>query len=235
MALGAMAEYKSKNVKIVPVGLNYFKREKFRSEVLIEIGRAFEIPTQWAIEYNTNKRETTEKLLKEIEARMKAVTLTANSYSELRALHILRKIYLPKKVKLTPMQYSELCKNFAKGYEKLKENPECKETVDRIHQYIREIDEIALRDSEVSNSEFHQVVMRRKFYFSVLIFIMYLAFILPGLIILLPFIVYIKHKAEKERIAVRFSLNKFFKSYSRQRIKIQIKYMLWMLFQVSKY
>ena len=53
---------------------------------------------------------------------MKAVTLRAPTYKELRALHLLRKIYLPKKVKLTPTQYSELCKNFAKGYEKLKEN-----------------------------------------------------------------------------------------------------------------
>ena len=204
MTLGAMSEYKSKNVKIVPVGLNYFHREKFRSEVLIEIGSAFEVPSKWATEFQIHKRETTEKLLKEIEARMKAVTLTANSYEELRALHILRKIYLPKKVKLNPTQYSELCKNFAKGYEQLKENPECKETVERIHQYIREIDEIALRDSEVSNSEFRQVVMGKKFYLSVIIFLLYLAFILPGLIILLPFIVYIKHKAEKERIAVSF-------------------------------
>jgi len=67
MALGAMAEGKSKNIKILPVGLNYFKREEFRSIVNIEFGKAFEIPMEWADLYKTNKREATEKLLNEIE------------------------------------------------------------------------------------------------------------------------------------------------------------------------
>ena len=68
MALGAMAEGKTKNIKILPVGLNYFKREEFRSIVNIEFGKAFEIPGEWAELYKTNKRQATEKLLIEIES-----------------------------------------------------------------------------------------------------------------------------------------------------------------------
>jgi glycerol-3-phosphate O-acyltransferase/dihydroxyacetone phosphate acyltransferase len=68
MTLGAMSEKKCQNVNIVPVGLNYFKREQFRSEVVIEFGKAFEVPTEWANEYLVNKRDATEKLLKEIES-----------------------------------------------------------------------------------------------------------------------------------------------------------------------
>ena len=207
MTLGAMAEHNSKNVKIVPVGLNYFNRQKFRSEVLVEIGKPFEIPKQWAEEYKTNKKETIEKLLKEIESRMKAVTLTANSYEELRALHLLRKIYLPMgSTSLTPTQYSELCKNFVKGFEKLKENPECKGKVQRIHSYIREIEEIAIFDKEIANTEFRQAVLRKRFYLTGLKFMCYLLFMLPGLIILLPFFTYIRIIAERERIAVSFVL-----------------------------
>lgn len=67
MALGAMSEFNSENVKIVPVGLNYFNRHKFRSEVIIEFGKAFEIPRSWAEEFKIDKKEATEKLLKEIE------------------------------------------------------------------------------------------------------------------------------------------------------------------------
>lgn len=67
MSLGAMAEGKTKNIKILPVGLNYFKREEFRSIVNIEFGKAFEIPSEWAELYKTNKRAATEKLLIEIE------------------------------------------------------------------------------------------------------------------------------------------------------------------------
>jgi glycerol-3-phosphate O-acyltransferase/dihydroxyacetone phosphate acyltransferase len=67
MALGAMSEGKCSSVRVLPVGLNYFKREEFRSEVNIEFGKAFEIPKEWAELYKTNKREATEKLLVEIE------------------------------------------------------------------------------------------------------------------------------------------------------------------------
>lgn len=202
MALGSMVELGAKNVKIVPVGLNYFKREKFRSEVIIEYGRAFEVPTKWAEEYKTNKKLVIEKLLKEIESRMKAVTLRAPSYEELRALHLLRKIYLPKKMKLTPTEYSELCKNFAKGYEKLKEDPDCQDKVRRINNYVKEIEEIAITDTEINNSDFKQAMMSRKFYWSTILFFLYFIFILPGYLMMIPFIIYIKRKAEKERVAV---------------------------------
>ena len=67
MAFFAIVEGKCKNIKILPVGLNYFKREEFRSIVNIEFGKAFEIPSEWAELYKTNKREATEKLLIEIE------------------------------------------------------------------------------------------------------------------------------------------------------------------------
>lgn len=67
MSLGAMAENKCKNVNIVPVGLNYFKRDEFRSEVIIEFGKPFQVPQEWADLYKTNKRDSIERLLKEVE------------------------------------------------------------------------------------------------------------------------------------------------------------------------
>jgi glycerol-3-phosphate O-acyltransferase/dihydroxyacetone phosphate acyltransferase len=67
MTLGAMSENKCKPVKIVPVGLNYFNRDQMRSEVIVEFGKAFEIPSEWGVEYSTNKRQATERLLNEIE------------------------------------------------------------------------------------------------------------------------------------------------------------------------
>ena len=64
MALGAMSEFNTENIKIVPVGLNYFNRNKFRSEVIIEFGKAFEIPREWADEFKTNKKDYYIKTLK---------------------------------------------------------------------------------------------------------------------------------------------------------------------------
>ena len=49
--------------------------------------------------------------------------------------------------------------------------------------------------------------MKRKFMLSTLLFFTFALFVTPGLIIMLPFIFYIKQVAEKERIAVRVFFN----------------------------
>lgn len=203
MAFGAMQEYESKPVKIVPVGLNYFNREKFRSEVIVEYGKPFEIPVEWAEEYQLNKKLVTEKLLNEIEARMKAVTLTGDSYHDLRSLHLFRRIYVPKTVKLSPTQYSELCKRFAKGVKKIKDFEDCKTLTIRANEYMKELDEIGLEDNEVRDTNFEQKKMKRKFFLALLILILYLLFFIPGVLILLSITWYINKKSEKERILVR--------------------------------
>jgi glycerol-3-phosphate O-acyltransferase/dihydroxyacetone phosphate acyltransferase len=177
MSLGAMAEYNCKNVKIVPVGLNYFNREKFRSDVNIEFGKPFEVPSQWAEEFKTNKRE-------------------------LRAVLLFRNVYVPKSLNLSPTQVSELNKRFIKGYGMLKEEPEIKEMLKEGANYITEIDELGLEDKDVLSTEFEHKTMKRKFLLSVVLFFCFLLFVTPGLLIVLPFIIYVRSIAEKERIAV---------------------------------
>lgn len=68
MALGAMADHNCSNINILPVGLNYFDRDKMRSEAIIEFGQPFCVPNQWAEDFKINKRGATEKLLDEIES-----------------------------------------------------------------------------------------------------------------------------------------------------------------------
>ncbi len=203
MALGAMSEYKTKNVKIVPVGLSYFNREQFRSEVILEFGKAFEVPTEWANEFKTNKRGATEKLLIEIESRMKAVTLTASSFLELRSVHFVRKLYVPFGAKLTPLEYSELCKRFLKGYEKLKESEETKMVMMEISKYTRELENVGIHDHEVKEMSFTYGWMLKKTLIYVILFHLFLFFSLPGFLILAPLGYMIEKIAEKERLAVR--------------------------------
>jgi len=218
MALGAMSEFNTKNVKIVPVGLNYFNREQFRSEVIIEFGKPFEVPTEWGKLFKTNKREATEKLLIEIESRMKAVTLTAPSYLELRSVHFVRKLYVPSGEKLSPLEYSELCKRFLKGYDKLKESEETKMMLMEINKYTRELESVGISDHELKEMKITYAWMLKNTLIYVLMFHMFLLLALPGILILAPFGYMIQKKSEKERIAVRFQLCK-----NRQKLKIQIK------------
>lgn len=203
MALGAMSEYNTKNVKIVPVGLNYFNREKFRSEVIVNFGKPFTVPTEWAEEFKINKRQVTEKMLNEIELRMKSVTITANSYEEVQTLFLLRDMYIPKNMKLSPVEYSELSLRFSKGYKKLSELPDGDSFSKKANSYMNELNEIAVTDKEIRDREFKQNKLKRKFFLSLVAFILLLFFLLPGILILLPFIFYIRVKAEKERVAAK--------------------------------
>lgn len=65
MALGAMNKFNI-NVKIVPIGLNYYKAEEFRSKVIVDIGRAYEIPKNLAEMFRQDKKGATAIVMDEI-------------------------------------------------------------------------------------------------------------------------------------------------------------------------
>src|SRR6202040_4116195 len=66
MALGAMANHSSLQVKIVPVGLSYFHPHRFRSRAVVEFGSTLDVPAEFIEMYKeggTKKREAVSKLL----------------------------------------------------------------------------------------------------------------------------------------------------------------------------
>ena len=203
MSLGAMAEYKTENIKIVPVGLNYFNRNRFRSEVIIEFGKAFEVPREWADEFKVNKKESTEKLLKEVEYKMKSVTLSAPTYLELKAIFFVRKLYIPVDAKLSPDQFSELCKRFSKGYEKLKHKEETKASIKKVNQYVSELESTGLNDNQVKKIDFTYAWLLKQTLYSLSLFLFLVIISLPGILLFGPFGLLIRKKAEKERIAAK--------------------------------
>jgi glycerol-3-phosphate O-acyltransferase/dihydroxyacetone phosphate acyltransferase len=201
-ALGAMSEVGINAIKILPVGLNYFNRDEFRSELIIEFGKPFEVNQSIADEFKINKRGATEKLLTEIASGMKAVTLTAPSYMELRSLLLVRKLYVPPDIKLKPEIFTELSKRFANGYKKLQNNPEIKAMMSKIHKYIVEIETLGISDHEIRKMDLSYTWMIRKMFSSFLYFHYYLIPSIPGIVILFPFVIFLQKKAEKERLAV---------------------------------
>ena len=52
IALGAMARYTSRNVRLFPVGMNYFNGHRFRSRALVEFGDPIDIPQQLVSAYS---------------------------------------------------------------------------------------------------------------------------------------------------------------------------------------
>ena len=134
---------------------------------------------------------------------MKAVTLTAPSYNELKSLFLVRKLYIPSDVILTPTQFNELCKRFVKGYEKLKEIEDVKKVMLDVNKYTEDLENLGITDRNVKSEDFTYSWVIKKNLISCLLTIVFLLVCLPALIILLPFAYVVNNKAERERIAVK--------------------------------
>jgi hypothetical protein len=134
---------------------------------------------------------------------MKAVTLTAPSYHELRSLFLVRKLYVPNDIVLTPTQYSELCKRFTKGYHRVKSNPDTQDLMKRVNKYINELEDTGLGDHEVKKMDFTYTWMLRKTFTGIFKFHIFILLSLPAIFLVVPFGYLIQKKAEKERLTAK--------------------------------
>ena len=68
----------------MPSGIKYFKRNEFRSRVVLEFGRPYK-PTNKMVELykQGEKRKAITLMIKDLEQRLHEVTMTAPSYDEL--------------------------------------------------------------------------------------------------------------------------------------------------------
>jgi glycerol-3-phosphate O-acyltransferase/dihydroxyacetone phosphate acyltransferase len=84
MALGALAANPNCDLRIVPVGMNYFHAHKFRSRAVIEFGTPIEVPKELVEQYRAGeKREAVKSLLELIYNGLLAVTVTSPDYDTL--------------------------------------------------------------------------------------------------------------------------------------------------------
>lgn len=203
MALGAMAHHDTQEIKIMSAGLTYFRRDEFRSEVILEFGTPFTIPKEWGELFKTDKKAAIEKTLSEIENQMKAVTITAPSRQEYLCLGMVRELYIPKNKTLPQEKYSELCKRFSKGYEEVREKKETKSLKRKIIRYMDELENAGLDDAEVKTIDYSYGFFVRKTIISFILFHVFLLSALPMIGITAPFLWIVKKKAENERIAAK--------------------------------
>lgn len=203
MALGAMADHGTKNIKIISAGLSYFKRDQFRSEAFLEFGQPLEIPTEWAQLFKTDKKQAINKTLEAIEERMKSVTLTAPSYKEYNCINLVRDIYIPDGVKIPDKDVSLLGKRFAKCYEKFKDETIVKRLMRLLTKYHESLENVGLEDQEVKEFYYSYGFFVRKTIVSFILFHLYLLLAFPIIAVTSPFLWFIRKKAEKERVKAK--------------------------------
>lgn len=198
MALGAMAK-SSAPVKIVPCGFNYFKGYKFRSKAVVEFGVPIEIPKSLVERYQKSKKDAISVLLADIEKRMKSVTISTPTYSDLTAIYTARKLYMPAKYNLKPEEEHLLNRILALGYSELRDDPKVKDFFEAVKQYNHDLRRLRLDDTSVKRISSHPWKNVLNFFISLGKFILSGIFALPGLVLYGPLGLVIKYLSEKER------------------------------------
>lgn len=145
----AVAARGETGVKIIPSGLNYIHRHRFRSQVLIEFGEPIEIDEQWVRDFQENEQATVRKLTDDLAEALTVVTLNAPDWRTLRFVQTTRRLYKPAAVELSPGQYVELSRRFVAGYLLAESDPELQKFRDDVEDYQSRLDLLGLKDYQL--------------------------------------------------------------------------------------
>jgi len=136
-------------IKIVPCGLNYIHRHRFRSQVLIEFGEPIVIDDQWIQSYKQDERQSVRKLTDHLSAALASVTLNAPNWRTLRIIQTVRRLYKPAKTTLSPGAYIELNRRFVEGYLQDIQEPELQALSLEVEDYQARLDLLGLKDHQL--------------------------------------------------------------------------------------
>lgn len=172
-------------VTIVPCGLNYIHRHRFRSQVLIEFGEAIVIDKNWAGEYRNDNPGTVRKLTDHLAQALLNVTLNAPDWNTLRFVQTTRRLYKPKTADLSPGQYVELNRRFVERYVELKDDPQLQAFRERAEDYQSRLDMLGLKDYQLRQPISLSDAMR-KITGRALMMLLLLPLAIPGALLHLP-------------------------------------------------
>lgn len=142
IALGAKRDHPETRVYLVPTGLCYFRRSRFRSSVLIQFGAPHEVTD--ADVAAADQRERARELTEEIERHLRALTINADTWETIWVLDGVRRLYQPEGITLD--QRVELSRRFNKVYPEVKEEPEVRALYDRVRAYLIRVSAAGIND-----------------------------------------------------------------------------------------
>ncbi len=172
-------------VTIIPCGLNYIHRDRFRSQVLIEFGEPIVIDEAWIEKFIADERGAVLELTNYLANSLKAVTLNAPDWSTLRFIQTARRLYKPATAHLTPSTYVELNRRFVETWEKSGHEPEMVAFRKEIEDYQSRLEALGLKDYQMRQKISVGKAFRRLMGRSLLAMMM-LPVAIPGLLLHLP-------------------------------------------------
>ena len=184
MALHA-ATRRETDIAIVPFGLTYLNRHRFRSQVLLHFAAPMPIDEHRLAAYENDAVGTVRQLTGELRERLSRVTLNAPDWATLRFIHAARRLYKPMSAKLTPTTYVDLSRRFVEHYSRFAGEPDIQRLRGAIEAYQAQLDLLGLKDYQLSHPVSARIAMKRIVWRTAQV-ILLLPLALPGAIIVLP-------------------------------------------------
>jgi glycerol-3-phosphate O-acyltransferase/dihydroxyacetone phosphate acyltransferase len=139
IALGALAQGIS--VSLVPCGLHYLKRRRFRTSALIQLGAPLTLtPTAAPL----TPRELTEQM----ELHLRALTVNGSSWESVTLLDTARRVYQPPGLGLR--ERVELMRRFNLYYPQIADQEEVISLTRALEAYQEDLEDLSLTDREVA-------------------------------------------------------------------------------------
>lgn len=184
IALGVAARGKV-TVTIMPCGLNYMHRDRFRSQVLIEFGEPIVIGEEWVAKFNADERAAVLELTEFLANSLMAVTLNAPDWSTLRFIQAARRLYKPATAHLTPATYVELNRRFVETWKRSGHEPDMAAFRKQIEDYQSRLEVLGFKDYQLRQKISVGKAFRRLMGRSILAMLL-LPVAIPGLLLHLP-------------------------------------------------
>ena len=143
LAVGARRKVR---MTLVPCGLTYMHRHRFRSQALLHFSQPIVIDDAWLAAYTASEAETVRRLTEHIAGELEKVTLNAPDWETLRFIHAARRLYKPSSVRLTPGIYVELSRRFVERYLAVSDEPTVQTLRHDVENYQARLDLIGLQD-----------------------------------------------------------------------------------------
>ena len=184
MALHAAAR-RGTDVAIVPFGLTYLDRHRFRSQVLLHFAAPIPMDNARLEAYGSDEAGTVRQLTAELGEGISRVTLTAPDWSTLRFIHAARRLYKPISARLTPATYVDLSRRFVERYSLFAEKPDVERLRIEIEAYQAQLDVLGLKDYQLSHPVSASIAMKMMVWRTALAIVLF-PLALPGAFVLLP-------------------------------------------------
>ncbi|MEZ4453759.1 MAG: 1-acyl-sn-glycerol-3-phosphate acyltransferase [Nannocystaceae bacterium] len=188
IALGMAARHPEVKLQIIPCGLNYVRRGRFRGRVLVQYGAPLEVPIATLGPGSADapiecQRAAARDLTARIDQALRALTINAPDWETLRLLDGVRRLYQPPRISLA--QRVELARRFAEVYPQVKDRPDVRAVIERVGAYLDRLRGLGLSDRELAR-ELWPVEIVAKVAQNLVILLVWLPLALPGVILHAP-------------------------------------------------